>query len=794
MADLTDKPPFARLLEGVRSGDPDLLDLTMDMPDLEVTSQPFLAFSTVTVPLDLDSDSPIGLSFATCSRLRRAFVSALHRPAVGHSLRAFRRQFLGSYIVSIDSVPVFSEADIDSALDRLRAVSILPATIELVLAPDRRSDFDARPSPLHLRMNDLRHICALQSISGEGLTSNAYRSSLATFASSYDIATNAMSHVIHRLQTEGMTDEERVLKHFTRRNLQRLSNWPAWDAAFDAQLDAHCASGTISRPVPRPTRSSDGVPPNILRIQWSNLVKPDGTRKARACIDGSKRSAPWLRQFAKTYASCIEQPCMRLFFAVAAANGLTVTIADTTNAFQQSPPPTHKCYLAIDDAYRSWHKKRYDIDVDPRTHVVPVEKALQGHPEAGALWEKMIVGILEGPELGFTSTTHERNLYRGTIDDALVLVCRQVDDFAIASTSPTAATKLIAIINAHATTESQGVGVKDDQGVGIRYNGVDVHQTREYIKLSCETYINRVLQTHGWETPNAKETDRFDSVPLSSDLATVLMQVTGPLEGTPEHADLEVDVGFGYRQVLGELIYAYVICRLDIGFSITLLARFAQSPSREHYMALKGVTKYLRRTRDWGIIYWRDGPVDSLPLVPFDQPTVDPALPPFPSYQLLQLVGFVDAAHAVDLKTRRSITGLVFCLAGGAIAYKSKLQATVATSSTEAEFVAAGTAAKLAKYLRSVLAEFGFHQSAPTPLYEDNMAAIAMINECKPTPRSRHIDIQHFALQEWRRRGDIVMHHIPGVINAADQATKALGWTLHSRHARRSMGHYGPPS
>ena len=85
----------------------------------------------------------------------------------------------------------------------------------------------------------------------------------------------------------------------------------------------------------------------------------------------------------------------------------------------------------------------------------------------------------------------------------------------------------------------------------------------------------------------------------------------------------------------------------------------------------------------------------------------------------------------------------------------------------------------------------GGTQDGPTPLYEDNMAAIAMINECKPTPRSRHIDIQHFAIQEWQQRGIIVMHHIPGVINVADQATKALSWTLHSRHARRSMGHFG---
>jgi hypothetical protein len=97
----------------------------------------------------------------------------------------------------------------------------------------------------------------------------------------------------------------------------------------------------------------------------------------------------------------------------------------------------------------------------------------------------------------------------------------------------------------------------------------------------------------------------------------------------------------------------------------------------------------------------------------------------------------------------------------------SKLQATVVTSSTEAEFVAAVSAAKVAKYLRSVPHELGFGQGKPTPLYVDNQAAIAMVNEQKPTPRSRHIHIQHFAIQEWRAAGDIELHHIPGTINAS---------------------------
>jgi hypothetical protein len=234
------------------------------------------------------------------------------------------------------------------------------------------------------------------------------------------------------------------------------------------------------------------------------------------------------------------------------------------------------------------------------------------------------------------------------------------------------------------------------------------------------------------------------------------------------------------------------VCRLDIAFSVTLLSRFAAAPAKEHYVALKNIVKYLRRTKDWGIVYWRESPVESLPQVDLTQPEPDPSLPVFPSHSLLQLVGFVDAAYATDISTRRSVTGLVFCLAGGAIAYKSKLQVTVATSSTEAEFIAAVHAAKIAKYLRAVLLEFGFPQNGPTPLYEDNISAIAMINERKPTTNSRHIDIQYFAIQEWRQRGIIVMRHLPGVLNVADQATKALGWTLHSRHARRAMGHYRP--
>ncbi len=43
-----------------------------------------------------------------------------------------------------------------------------PTTVELVLAPERKTDHDGHPGPLHLRLADLHCVCALQSLAGEG--------------------------------------------------------------------------------------------------------------------------------------------------------------------------------------------------------------------------------------------------------------------------------------------------------------------------------------------------------------------------------------------------------------------------------------------------------------------------------------------------------------------------------------------------------------------------------------------------------------------------------------------------
>ena len=424
--------------------------------------------------------------------------------------------------------------------------------------------------------------------------------------------------------------------------------------------------------------------------------------------------------------------------------------------------PDQLTFVIIDDQYADLHLTQFGFAV-PRDIVFPVQHALQGHPESGARWEKFVNAV--SARHGFTSTMHERSLYHGTFHSHRMLICRQADDLAIGCANADA----IRVI----CTED-GIDLRDE-GILESFNGVDVEQTDRYIKITCESYIDKLLAHYGWSSSGSRKTDEKPIEPLATSTTQQMFEdyATAPHFETREYCDLETTAGFSYRSVLGALIYAYVVARPDIGHALTTLARFSDHPAKIHYDALRRVARYQRMTKHRGLLYWRRTLITSLPPGTFKPLLTDPSLPdsPQPAYPI-ELAGYVDAAHATDLTTRRSIMGLVFMFGGGSLAYKSKIQSTVSTSSTEAVFLAAVHAAKIAKYLRSILLELGYPQLGPTTLYEDNATAILMANASRPTPRARHIDIQHFTLQEWKANQEIVLSHIPGAINSADSLTK----------------------
>jgi hypothetical protein len=60
-----------------------------------------------------------------------------------------------------------------------------------------------------------------------------------------------------------------------------------------------------------------------------------------------------------------------------------------------------------------------------------------------------------------------------TDDDGFILILRQVDDFAISGSSPEECNKV------RQTIQNQKTNELNDLGIIKRFNGLDIHQTRE---------------------------------------------------------------------------------------------------------------------------------------------------------------------------------------------------------------------------------------------------------------------------------------------------------------------------
>jgi hypothetical protein len=69
------------------------------------------------------------------------------------------------------------------------------------------------------------------------------------------------------------------------------------------------------------------------------------------------------------------------------------------------------------------------------------------------------------------------------------------------------------------------------------------------------------------------------------------------------------------------------------------------------------------------------------------------------------LFGFSDADWYMDIRHQRSISGMVFFLAGTVVALKTHVQPTVALSTAESEFLAASDTARIGRFIRAVLAD-----------------------------------------------------------------------------------------
>jgi hypothetical protein len=180
-----------------------------------------------------------------------------------------------------------------------------------------------------------------------------------------------------------------------------------------------------------------------------------------------------------------------------------------------------------------------------------------------------------------------------------------------------------------------------------------------------------------------------------------------------------------------------------------------------HMMAAKRILRYIRATTDLGVFY-RKGCED-------------------------EMLAYTDSDYAGDLDDRKSTSGYVFMLSGGAVAWSSKKQPVVTLSTTEAEFVAAASCACQCIWLQQILKQIGGTERKCVKVLCDNSSTIKLAKNPVLHGRSKHIDVRFHFLRNLTKDEVIDIEHCGTNEQLADIMTKPLRLELFEKF-RAALG------
>ena len=219
---------------------------------------------------------------------------------------------------------------------------------------------------------------------------------------------------------------------------------------------------------------------------------------------------------------------------------------------------------------------------------------------------------------------------------------------------------------------------------------------------------------------------------------------------------------WSYSSIVGMLLYLATNTRVDIAFAVSQVCRFSSNPKQSHATAVKSIIRYLKRTRDQGMILRPTG--------------------------RLELDLYVDADFA-GLHHRepdhlpdsvRSRTGYIIFLSDCPLVWKSSLQPSIAASTTEAEYTALSTALRTLLPLKRLLIEVldfldvppTFRTSIRARAFEDNQSALYLATNHRLTNRTKYFLVKWHWF--WQFANEFECLPIASNDQRADYLTKPL--------------------
>ena len=362
--------------------------------------------------------------------------------------------------------------------------------------------------------------------------------------------------------------------------------------------------------------------------------------------------------------------------------------------------------------------------------VCKLKKSIYGLKQASRQWYLKFHNIISS--FGFVENVMDQCIYLKVSGSKVCFLVLYVDDILLATNDK-------GLLHEVKQFLSKNFDMKD-MGEASYVIGIKIHRDRfkGILGLSQETYINKVLE-------------RFRMKNCSPSVSPIVKGDRFNLNQCPKN-DLEREQmkNIPYASAVGSLMYAQVCTRPDIAFAVGMLGRYQSNPGIDHWKAAKKVMRYLQGTKDYKLMYRRTSN--------------------------LEVVGYSDSDFAGCVDSRKSTSGYIFILAGGAISWRSVKQTMTATSTMEAEFISCFEATSHGVWLKSFISGLRVMDSISRPLsiYCDNSAAVFMAKNNKSGSRSKHIDIKYLAIRERVKEKKVVIEHISTELMIVDPLTKGM--------------------
>ncbi|KAE8689483.1 CYP710A2 protein [Hibiscus syriacus] len=261
-----------------------------------------------------------------------------------------------------------------------------------------------------------------------------------------------------------------------------------------------------------------------------------------------------------------------------------------------------------------------------------------------------------------------------------------------------------------------------DLGSANKILGMQIHRDRSNRKiwLSQKNYLKKILSRFSMQ----------DCKPISTPLP-INFKLSSSMSPSSEEERMEMS-RVPYASAVGSLMFAMICTRPDIAQAVGVVSQYMANPDKEHWNTVKRILRYIKGTSNVALCYGGSN---------------------------LLINGYVDSNYAGDLDKSKSTIGYVFKVAGGAVSWVSKLQSVVATSTTEAEYVAATQASKEAIWLKMLLEELG-HNQEYVSLFCDSQSALHLARNPAFHSRTKHIRVQYHFIREKVEEGTVDMQKI----------------------------------